>query len=296
METHYDCLPCFVRQALDAVRLVTSDDHIHEMVIRKVLGTVSAMDFKQSPPVMGQYIHRLIREVTGCKDPYQSLKEKYNQYALGLYPEMKEKIEKASDRLETAVRLSIAGNIIDFGADFKVDSFVINRTIMSSLTDRLMGDIHSLKKDIFSAEKILYLGDNAGEIVFDRLLIEQLPFHKIIFAVRGMPILNDATMDDAEQTGLTRLVQVIHNGSDAPGTVLEECAREFRDVFDQADLVIAKGQGNFETLSGVEKNIIFLLKAKCPVIAKHIGCETGASIIGRVDDFRTTPGEERRKS
>jgi len=290
METSYDCLPCFVRQSLDAVRLVTPDDRIHEMVMRKVLGAVSTMDFKQSPPVMGQYIHRLIREVSGCKDPYLSLKEKYNQYALSLYPEMKDKIENASDKLETAIRLAIAGNIIDFGADFKVDSSVINRTIMSSLTDRLTGDIHSLNKSIFSAEKILYLGDNAGEIVFDRLLIEQLPFHKIIFAVRGMPILNDATMDDAVQTGLTGLVRVIHNGSDAPGTVLEGCSLDFCDIFDQADLVIAKGQGNFETLSGVDKNIIFLLKAKCPVIANHIGCETGASIVGRIDDFRTAPG------
>jgi damage-control phosphatase, subfamily I len=290
METSYDCLPCFVRQTIDAVRMVTFDDHIHEMVIRKVLGAVSTMDFKQSPPVMGQHIHRLIREISGCEDPYKLLKEKYNQYALRLYPEMKEKIENTSDRIETAVRLAIAGNIIDFGADFKVDSSVIHHTIQSSLTGRLIGNIYSLGKSISSAETILYLGDNAGEIVFDRLLIEQLPFQKMIFAVRGMPVLNDATMDDAVQTGLTGLVRVIHNGSDAPGTVLEDCSLEFRDFFNRAGLVIAKGQGNFETLSGVDKNIVFLLKAKCPVVANHIGCETGASIIGRVDDFRTAPG------
>lgn len=285
METYYDCLPCFVRQTLDAVRLVTSDVNIQEMVIRKVLGAASNMNFKRSPPVMGQFIHREIRKASGCDDPYKALKEKYNKYAFRLLPELRKTIEDASDRIETAVRLSIAGNIIDFGASLTVDESVINNTIASALTDRLVGELHSISEAISSAASILYIGDNAGEIVFDRLLIEQLPFDKIIFSVRGMPILNDATMEDAVQTGMTDLVRVIHNGSDVPGTLLEECSLEFQKAFHQADLVIAKGQGNFETLSDVDKNIVFLLKAKCPVIAGHIGCNIGDSIVGRIDDF-----------
>ena len=133
---------------------------------------------------------------------------------------------------------------------------------------------------------ILLVWDLAqGEIVFDQLLLEQMPRDNVVFSVRGMPILNDATMEDAEQTGLTEIVRVIHNGSDAPGIVLTECAPEFQKEFEQADLVIAKGQGNFETLSDVDKNIVFLLKAKCPVIADHIGCTIGDSIVGRAADL-----------
>jgi uncharacterized protein with ATP-grasp and redox domains len=285
METYYDCLPCFIRQTLDAVRLVTPDEEIHETVIRRVLRAVSEIDFTKSPPVMGQFIHRLIREISACDDPYKHLKVKYNQYALGLYPAMKEKIQNASNQFETAVRLAIAGNIIDFGANLNVDHSVITNTIDSSLTDRLIGNVEYLYQGISSAEKILYIGDNTGEIVFDRLLIEQLPLEKVIFAVRGMPILNDATMEDAIETGMTDFVRVIHNGSDAPGTVLEECSPEFRQIFTEADLIISKGQGNFETLSDVDENLVFLLKAKCPVIADHIGCEVGDSIVGRIQDF-----------
>jgi len=285
METYYDCLPCFVRQTLDAVRMVTDSKEIHERVLRGVMGALGEMDFQKSPPVMGQYIHRMIRNISGCEDPYRQLKEKYNQYALGLYPDIREKIETSSDSFTTAVRMAIAGNIIDFGATLHVDHSVIHSTIESSLTDPLFGSMEAVFTAVSGAQKILYLGDNTGEIVFDRLLIERLPVENLIFAVRGMPILNDATMEDAAATGMTELVHVIHNGSDAPGTVLDECSPEFRKIFIEADLVIAKGQGNFETLSDVDKNIVFLLKAKCPVIANHIGCRVGDSIAGSISDF-----------
>jgi len=285
METYYDCLPCFMRQTIDAVRMVISEKKEQEKVLRQVLKAVSEMDLQKSPPEMAQYIHREIRKTSGCHDPYKELKIKYNQYALDLYPAMKEKIVNSSNQFETAVRLAIAGNIIDFGASLVVDQALIQQTIQSSFTDPLIGKTENLFDAISSAEKILFLGDNTGEIVFDRLLIENLPMGKVIYSVRGMPILNDATMEDAVQTGMTAKVKVIHNGSDAPGTILKDCSKDFLKIFDEADLVIAKGQGNFETLSDVDKNIYFLLKAKCPVIAGHIGCNTGASIVGRLSDF-----------
>jgi hypothetical protein len=146
---------------------------------------------------------------------------------------------------------------------------------------QLFGDIDMLRESIDSAKNILYLGDNCGEIVFDRLLIEQLPLDKVTFVVRGGPIINDATMGDARETGMTELVNVIDNGSNIPGTVLEKCSKEFRECFVDADLIIAKGQGNYETLSSCEKNIFFLLQAKCPVISGHIGCEQGSFIVKR---------------
>jgi uncharacterized protein with ATP-grasp and redox domains len=145
-------------------------------------------------------------------------------------------------------------------------------------------------KAVNESESILYLADNAGEIVFDRLLIEQMPTEKVTVAVKGSPVINDATIEDAIHAGLPQIVDVIENGSDAPGTILENCSQAFRDHFAKADLVVAKGQGNYETLSDVNKNIFFILKAKCPVISRNIGCEVGEMILQKTKAFK---GEKR---
>jgi uncharacterized protein with ATP-grasp and redox domains len=138
----------------------------------------------------------------------------------------------------------------------------------------------ALRRAVAGADRILYLCDNAGEIVFDRLLIEVLPSEKITAVVRGTPVINDATLEDARATGLTEVVRVMDNGSDAPGTLLETCSPAFRDCFAAADLIIAKGQGNFETLSETRgKRIFFLLKVKCPLIARDIGEPTGRLVV-----------------
>jgi uncharacterized protein with ATP-grasp and redox domains len=281
MKTTYDCIPCFIRQALDAVRLATSDEKIHEQVLRGVLGAASKMNLDQSPPVMGQYIHKLIRDLSGHNDPYKKIKDRFNNFALTLYPDLKQRIQSSSDPMDTAVRMAIAGNIIDFGVNSELDRSVVSDTIEQALSAQVFGNIEVLCASIDSADNILYLGDNCGEIVFDRLLIEQLPAYKVTFVVRGGPIINDATIEDARKTGMAELVNVIDNGSNIPGTVLEKCSKEFRKCFAHADLIIAKGQGNYETLSGSKKNIFFLLKAKCPVISGHMACEPGSFIVKR---------------
>jgi uncharacterized protein with ATP-grasp and redox domains len=281
MKTTYDCMPCFIRQALDAARLTTSDENIHEKVLRGVLAAASKMNLDQSPPVMGQYIHKLIRELSGIDDPYKKIKDRFNSFALELYPELKQRIQSSSNPMDTAIRMAIAGNIIDFGVNAEIDRSIIFDTIEQAMSVQLFGNIDILCDSIDSAKNILYLGDNCGEIVFDRLLIEQLPVDKVTFVVRGGPIINDVTMADAKETGMTELVNVIDNGSNIPGTVLEKCSKEFRKCFAHADLIIAKGQGNYETLSSCEKNIFFLLKAKCPVISGHMGCEQGSFIVKR---------------
>ncbi len=279
METNFDCIPCFIRQTIEAVRFATTDENIHELVLREVLYAASKMDMKKSPPVMGQYIHRLIRKYSGSPDPYKKVKDRFNQYALELYPALKEIIENSPDKFDTAARMAIAGNIIDFGVNNKIDSTIIKKNIEKSLSEKLFGSVTHLQEAVNAAETILYIGDNTGEIVFDRLLIGQLPKGKVIYAVRGSPVINDATIADAVYTAMTDMVRVIDNGSDAPGCIIEECSSAFRQYFFDADLIIAKGQGNFETLSDVNKNIFFLLKAKCPVIARHIGCELGNAVI-----------------
>ena len=280
MRTYFDCAQCFVRQALDAARLLTDDEAIHEKVLRKVLSESSEMDFYKSPPVMGQRIHRLIRELLGNDDPYRQIKDRSNRLAMKLYPELKKKIEQSSDLLETAVRFAIAGNIIDLGVNSQLDESIIYKTIEDSMKSALFPNtINDFRNAVDQATDILYLGDNAGEIVFDRLLIEQLPYEKVTFVVRGSPVINDATLVDARFAGITDIVEVIDNGSDAPGTILEDCSPAFCARFEKADLIIAKGQGNYESLSDIKKNILFVLIAKCPVIARDIGCDVGNMVL-----------------
>lgn len=282
MQIYLDCFPCFVRQALDAARFASSDPEVHETVVRAVLRLATETDVNQPPPFIGQRVHRLIREITGHADPYCEQKRRSNALALRLYPELREEVRKAPNPVEAAVRLAIAGNILDFGVYSELDHSHAEKMIVAALEDEFDGTELALFVDsVKKAESILYLGDNAGEIVFDRLLIELLPRTKVTFVVKGSPVINDATMEDAETAGLTDVVEVIDNGSDGPGTILESCSPEFRRRFNQADMIVAKGQGNYESLSDVDKNIFFILKAKCPVIARDLGCQTGEMILRR---------------
>lgn len=292
MRTYFECIPCFVRQALDSVRLTTDDEQIQEQVMREALCLACKMDLRQSPPAMAQKIHRMIRKLTSVHDPYLQMKNRFNKMALEMYPELREHITASADPLETAVRLAIAGNIIDLGVKTGLEEPDVEKAITESLTAPL--DTEALKE--FSsatnrAKDIIYLGDNAGEIVFDRLLIEQLPKENITFVVKAEPIINDATIEDAQIAGLTDIVNVIDNGSDAPATILEACSQDFQRRFNKADLVIAKGQGNFETLSDVNKDIFFILRAKCPVIARHLGCEIGTLVLQKNRRFSNSVAE-----
>ncbi|AQT68513.1 hypothetical protein STSP2_01678 [Anaerohalosphaera lusitana] len=282
MKTYLDCVPCFVRQAIDGCRLFTDDQEIHEKAVREVLRMASEMDLDQNPPAMGKEIHRLLRELTGIRDPYEDIKKHFNELAMSWYPKLKKRVENADDPLEMAVRLAIAGNIIDFGVQASIENDMVESTVEECVTGEFDHHlVEELAAAYADADSVLYLGDNAGEIVFDRILIEQLGPEKITFAVRGGPIINDITMVDAEYAGLTGIVEVIDNGDNAPGTILQSCSESFRDHFNRADMVIAKGQGNYETLSEVDKDVFFVLKAKCPMIAHHLGCEVGRMIFQR---------------
>ncbi len=287
MRIFLDCIPCFIRQALDSAKLVTDDEKIHEQVVRETLRLAADLDMSQNPPAIGQQIHRLIRKLIDNDDPYYELKQQFNRLALKMCAELEERVRTSEDSLETAVRLAIAGNIIDLGVKTSIAESEIEKVIKDCLiVDFDKRQIEDFKNAANQAERILYLADNAGEIIFDTLLIEQLPMEKVTVVVKGKPVINDATMEDAEFAGLTEKVKVIDNGSDAPGTILESCSEEFRQRFAQADLIIAKGQGNYETLNDIDKNIFFLLKAKCPVIAKHLDCEIGTIILRRNSNFK----------
>jgi len=281
MHTALECIPCFVRQALEAARFVTDDPAVHEQLLRNVLRSVAEMDLAQCPPVVAQRVHHHLRQLTGVDDPYRAVKDRFNRMALDMLPELSARVRQAAEPLGTALRLAIAGNVIDLGVNGGLTEDEARQAAADAMEESFPLDVDGFRKAVQAANPILYLADNAGEIVFDRLLIEQLRAERVTVAVRGGPILNDATIADAEAAGLGDLVEVIDNGSDAPGTILADCSESFRERFTTADLIIAKGQGNFETLSDEMANIYFLFKAKCPVIADHVGLPVGTHVATR---------------
>lgn len=282
MNACIDCLPCYVDQALKAARLASPDPAVHEQILRDVLARVARLDFNVPPPVMGGWMYRRVRELTGNADPYAQHKQRHNAMARRVYPEIARRVAASDDPFAAAVRVAIAGNIIDPGANSDVTDDQAVAVLEHALANPLPGDeTAELAHAAAHARRILYLADNAGEIVFDRLVIKRLPMDRVTVAVRAHPVINDATMADAREAGLCDLVRVIDNGCDLPATYLPACSAEFRAVFDAADLVVAKGQGNYETLSDVNKTIFFLLMAKCPVVARDVGCAVGDAIARR---------------
>lgn len=278
MHTRLDCIPCLARQTLAAARSITDDAFIHEQALRAMLSLASDMDLSQSPPQLAQSVHRQLREITGVTDPYAAAKQQFNGMALDMLPELATRVATDLDPFAFALRLAIAGNVIDLGVNGGLTETEARAALDNALHEPFLGDVAALRRNVDRARRILYLADNAGEIVFDRLFVDQLPADRVTVVVRGAPIINDATLADAQAVGLTDRVCVVDNGSDAPGTVLSDCSGEFRRLFAAADLILAKGQGNYETLSEEARNIWFLLKIKCPVVATRIGAPVGTHV------------------
>jgi uncharacterized protein with ATP-grasp and redox domains len=276
MKTYLDCYPCFLRQALEAARLAGASEQRQQAVLRRVLDELRRVELSSTPPEIGDQVHRIVRQEVGEGDPYRTAKENSTRQALALYPRMKALLEEADDPLEEAVRLSIAGNIIDLATDRQYDLW---DEVQRVRAQPFAIDDRALFHDALSrASEILYLADNAGETVFDRLLIEVLPL-PVLYAVKGGPVLNDATRDDALAAGVDGPADIVDTGSDAPGTILGSCSEEFRRLYDTAELVLAKGQANYETLSSEGPKVFFLLQAKCAVIAHDVGVPVGSIIL-----------------
>ncbi len=277
MQTYLECVGCLVKQAAEIATNNLPEDR-REQFMRDMLERIAGFDYTDSPPIMAMEMYGEVRRRAGIADPYLEIKKTYNSRALKLYPGLREKIVVAPDPLDAALRIAVAGNIIDFGMG-TTDNIQVEATIERALReDFVVDDTRRLKEELQAAQNILYLGDNAGEIVFDRLFVETIGPENVTFAVRDVPIINDSTLSDAADAGMNRVCRVISSGSPAPGTPLELCSAEFREIFDQADVVISKGQGNFETLSNPPRPVYFLLMAKCAVIAREIGVDVGSFI------------------
>jgi len=277
MRTYFDCYPCFLKQALSAARRVGADDSVQSAVIHEVLTLLQNIQLDATPPEIAHRVHRIVRDTTSANDPYQKAKAESTIEALGLYPRLKRLVAQSDDPLDTAIRVSIAGNIIDFGVQDAIqDLWQIVEHVQHQ--PYAIDDTLKLRSKLKNVDHVLFLADNAGETVFDRVLIETLSV-PVIYAVKGAPILNDATIDDAVAAGLDQCATLLSNGTDAPGTIISLCSDEFRQYFETAALIIAKGQANYETLSEAGPKVFCLLRVKCPVIAHDIGALLDSSVV-----------------
>ena len=282
MRTYVGCYLCFLRQAVEAAQMVDVNESQRNTIIEQTLDILKHLPAEATPPAIGARVHQVVREVTGNDDPYQQVKHTSTTKALSMLPALIDHLKYSQDKLETAIRLSIAGNIIDFGPnpDYDLEE-VVNRFLTQ---DFAIDDYVLLRQHLEVADSVLLLGDNAGETVFDRLLIEALPM-PVTFAVRGGPVINDATYEDAVAAGIDQVANLIDNGARIPGTVLSECSPEFQACFNVADLILAKGMGNYETLSTTPGSIYFQFQVKCPVIGTDIGANVGSMIQKKSEMF-----------
>ena len=267
MRTYLECIPCFMQQAFRTASIATGDEEKIKEVLNVLGEMIRSIPMENTPPETGNIIYQKISEITGVSDPYKKIKENNIKEALSLYPELKIYIENSDDRLLAAIRIAIAGNVIDLGVNKTFNIVDDLKKILKQ--DFAIFDYEAFKDQLNNAKSVLYLGDNAGESVFDKLLIEELG-KPVIYAVREIPVINDCVIDDAIASGLDTVAQIISSGSTAPATILDLCNEPFLELFKNADLIISKGQGNYEGLSQVDRSVFFMLKAKCGLIAKDL--------------------------
>ena len=278
MISDYRCFFCAVRSFERLLEKENIPAQVKARFILDMTDLYHKCHDKLCAPEFSRDLHHILRNYTGNPDPYKAEKQHSNDMAFDLAPAMQEKIDLSPDPFITAMRIAIAGNVIDFAANHNFD---LKQTIEKSLTSHFAID-HSekLRSAVKEAGSILYLGDNAGEIVFDKLFIRTLGHNNITFAVRGMPAINDATIEDAIYSGMNEVTRVITSGYDAPSTIIEKSSDEFREYFYKADLIISKGQGNLEGLYDLDdERIFFLMLVKCDVISEFLKTEKNSIVV-----------------
>jgi uncharacterized protein with ATP-grasp and redox domains len=271
------CIPCYLKQALSAALEVTEDVERQRRVLNEVARLLPDLSLESTPAHNSTHVLWRAQEILGCADPWRAKKRHYNALALRMYPQLAALAADSPDRLDTALRIAAAGNVMDLGilSGGEVDVPRVLEDVVSK--GFAADDARSLKRALRPERQVLYLLDNAGEAVFDRVLIEELSATglPVTVASKGAPILNDATMEDALRAGLDKIATVISNGSPMIGTDLGTCSEEFLNWFAEADVIISKGQANFETLNETVSPTFFILRAKCPEVARELGVSTG---------------------
>jgi damage-control phosphatase, subfamily I len=280
MKTYLDCYPCFLRQALEAARIDGASEPEQRTVLDQVMRMLETIDLAATPPEIAYRVQGVVSAALQVGDPYRTIKAESTRRALDLYEHLKSLIVAAADPLEVGVRLAIVGNLIDYGPPgAPADAAALRAAVDAALQRPLaVNHLERFRSRLTAAEQVFYLADNAGETIFDRVLIETLA-KPTTYVVKGAPVLNDATFEDALAAGLDGVARVLDNGSDAPGTILAQCSAAVRAEFGAAEIVVAKGQANYETLSDCGREVFFLLQVKCPVIARDLGVPVGSMVI-----------------
>lgn len=278
MQTYYDCYPCILRQAIEATRMTDATTEQTRYIIQQTLETLKHIPDGATPPEIGARVHELVRQMVGSDDPYLSVKREATDKALGMVADLQQIIDDSDDPFLTALRISIAGNIMDFGPNPAYDLWGVVMRVLKQAP--ALDETQALRESLNHVDSVLFIADNAGETVFDRLFIEQIP-KPVTYAVRGGPVINDATVEDAIRADIDKVAEIIDTGVRFPGVVLSKSSPEFQERFKSAPLILAKGMGNYETLSDVTAPIYFLFQVKCPIVGKDVGAGVGDIIISR---------------
>lgn len=284
-----DCVPCILRMSVTALRQLPLDENTIRELTTEILEipALRGLDWNKTSAEVIEDIWRKIVKKTGSSDPFRLAKSNQNKKIMGLYPDLKQMVKEAADPLNMAVKLAILGNSLDLMVADSATTF--ENSIKDRVDAPLPLEIYSaFEQQLKASKRLVYFGDNAGEIVFDKLLIEtikELHSPEIVFVVRSVPTLNDATLTEARSIGMDNIVRVIENGIDGPlpGTVLSRCSNEVNDLVRRSDLIISKGGGNFDTLDEerehLQKKISFLLLSKCEPYYRHFGVEIYQPIL-----------------
>lgn len=286
MKLEPECIGCIFNQVLKAFELLDPEIS-HDIIIaaqKKLMEFLVKFDVKtDASPILGKIAYGIVSEMLDDPDPYLALKQESNKLSLELIGEIKNLVDNAVDPLFEAIVVAALGNTIDFASQHKFD--LISDIENFNPEDLVINDYDNFKRSLEDFNHLMILGDNAGEIVFDKLLIQVIkqfyPDLEIVYSVRSAPIINDATIEDARFISLTELVHVIES-SPTPGIDLSTSTKEFKDHFFKKGVILSKGQGNFESLYRIEipnKDVYYLLKAKCNLMERIFDVRMGDLIF-----------------
>jgi damage-control phosphatase, subfamily I len=278
---NYECLICQIKSLEQRLNKYKIPVQKRDCIVSGIMKMISEIDLENSySPVITRNILDRLKKHSEVRDPYRLEKKEGNAQMMERYSEFKAMVVKAENPFDTALRLAIAGNIIDFGPG---NLFDVEETIEKVLkSDFAIDHSRQLEAEIKRAGTILYLGDNCGELVLDKLFLETISHPHVWFVVRGQPVLNDATEKEAREVGIDHLANIISNGDDAPSTLLHRVSPEFRKIYESADLIISKGMGNYEGLMDEkDSRLFFLMMVKCPAIGRKIGAAKGEFLVKR---------------
>jgi len=291
MNINLECIYCTIKKADSIFSKYEKNEEKKLQFMKKIFSMIGNVADDDTAPFLSAKIMKLLSDELQLGDIYYKIKKEYNHFLLSMEENILKHIDNSEDKLLAALKYAMVGNFIDFGAMDKVDMDQLKEFIENAPKQGI--DLKVYKKfleELESIKKIAYIVDNAGEIVFDKIFIsiiqELYPKINISVVVRGKPIYNDATILDAEEIDLVKMVNVIENGTDIPGTQLNKINRKSREIIDNADLIIAKGQGNFETLFGCDKNIYYIFLCKCDLFVNRFNMEKFNGIFANEKDIK----------